>query len=139
MTVDDRPAVVRVRGVSKDFKLYHRRETTLKDVLVRRRRGVYERFPALDDVSFDIRQGEVVGILGRNGSGKSTLLKVLARILVPNRGTIETEGRIAALLELGAGFHPEYSAVENIFLSGAIYGLRRSDLEPRVERIIRFA
>jgi ABC-type polysaccharide/polyol phosphate transport system ATPase subunit len=131
--------VIRVRDVHKDFKLYRRRETTLKEVVLRRRRGVYERFPALDGVSFDVPAGQVLGIVGRNGSGKSTVLKLLARILTPNGGTIETEGRVAAMLEVGAGFHPEYTAVENIFLSGAIYGLRQADLERRVDAILAFS
>ena len=83
--------------------------------------------------------GQALGIFGRNGSGKSTMLKMLARILSPDAGTIAVEGRVAALLEVGAGFHPEYSAIENIFLSGAIYGMSRQELAPRVDDIIAFA
>jgi ABC-type polysaccharide/polyol phosphate transport system ATPase subunit len=107
--------------------------------VLRRRRGVYEEFTAVDDVSFSVPTGQALGIFGRNGSGKSTMLKMLARILSPDAGTIEVRGRIAALLEVGAGFHPEYSAIENIFLSGAIYGLSREELAPRVDDIIAFA
>jgi lipopolysaccharide transport system ATP-binding protein len=134
-----RPGEVRVDQVCKSFRLYQRRETTLKEVVLRRRRGVYEELKALDDVSFGIEPGTAVGIIGRNGSGKSTLLKVLARILEPDSGTVNVGGRLSALLELGAGFHPDYTAIENIFLSGALYGMKRADLEKRVDDIIAFA
>jgi ABC-type polysaccharide/polyol phosphate transport system ATPase subunit len=130
---------IAVTGVSKSFRIYRSRETTLKETVLRRRRGVYEEFTAVDDVSFSVPTGQALGIFGRNGSGKSTMLKMLARILSPDRGTIEVKGRVAALLEVGAGFHPEYSAIENIFLSGAIYGMSREQLEPRVGEIIAFA
>jgi ABC-type polysaccharide/polyol phosphate transport system ATPase subunit len=128
-----------VRGAGKSYRIYHRRETTLKEALIRRRRGVYEELRALDEVSFSIPAGQVVGIFGRNGSGKSTLLKLLARILEPDRGSIHVRGRVAALLEIGAGFHPDYTGIENIFLSGAIYGVPRDVLERRVDDIIAFA
>jgi len=131
--------VIRVSGAGKSYRLYRRRETTLKEALIRRRRGVYEELKALDGISFDVPAGQAVGIFGRNGSGKSTLLKLLARILEPDRGTIEVRGRVAALLEIGAGFHPDYTAIENIFLSGAIYGVPRKHLEQRVDDIIAFA
>ncbi len=137
--VSDREPAIAVAGVSKHFRIYRRRETTLKETLLNRRRGVYEEFTAVDDVSFEVPTGEALGIFGRNGSGKSTMLKMLARILAPDAGTIAVKGRVAALLEVGAGFHPEYSAIENIFLSGAIYGMSREDLAPRVDDIIAFA
>ncbi len=130
---------ITVSGVTKTFRIYRSRETTLKETILRRRRGVYEEFTAVDDVSFTVPKGEALGIFGRNGSGKSTMLKMLARILAPDAGTIDVKGRVAALLEVGAGFHPEYSAIENIFLSGAIYGMSREDLAPRIDEIIEFA
>ncbi len=138
-TEEDPAIAVAVRDVHKHFRLFTQKETSLKATIVRGRRAVYEEFEALKGVSFDVPTGEVLGIIGRNGSGKSTLLKCMARILEPDAGTIEVTGRIAALLEVGAGFHPEYSAIENIFLSGAIYGVPREDLEGRVDEIIRFA
>jgi ABC-type polysaccharide/polyol phosphate transport system ATPase subunit len=137
--VNERGSAIAVSGVSKHFRIYRSRETTLKETLLNRRRGVYEEFTAVDNVSFEVPTGEALGIFGRNGSGKSTMLKMLARILSPDSGTIEVKGRVAALLEVGAGFHPEYSATENIFLSGAIYGMSRQDLAPRVDDIIAFA
>jgi ABC-type polysaccharide/polyol phosphate transport system ATPase subunit len=130
---------ISVSGVSKTFRIYRSRETTLKETLLNRRRGVYEEFTAVDDVSFEVPSGQALGIFGRNGSGKSTMLKMLARILEPDAGAIEVKGRVAALLEVGAGFHPEYSAIENIFLSGAIYGMSREQLSTRVDDIIAFA
>ena len=132
------PAIV-VSHVSKRFRIYRNRETTLKQTVLSGRRGVYEEFTAVDDISFEVPTGQALGIFGRNGSGKSTMLKMLARILAPDGGSIEVKGRVAALLEVGAGFHPEYSAIENIFLSGAIYGMSREELAPRVDEIIAFA
>jgi ABC-type polysaccharide/polyol phosphate transport system ATPase subunit len=131
--------VIRVRDAGKSYRIYRRRETTLKEAMIRRRRGVYEEFAALDGVSFEVPAGEAVGVIGRNGSGKSTLLKLLARILEPDRGSIDVTGRVASLLEVGAGFQPEYTAIENIFLSGAIYGVPRRELERRVDEVIAFA
>ena len=132
-------AAITVDGAKKRYRIYRRRETTLKSTIIRGRRGVYDEFAALDGVSFEIPRGQAVGIVGRNGAGKSTLLKLLARIIEPDEGTIAIDGRVSALLEVGAGFHPEYTAIENIYLSGAIYGISRSDLASRIDDIIEFA
>ncbi|HEX7355889.1 MAG TPA: ABC transporter ATP-binding protein [Mycobacteriales bacterium] len=133
-----RPAVV-VDGVSKSFRLYHERNGSLKAALMRGGRARYEEFPALSDVSLQIPQGSTFGLMGVNGSGKSTLLKCIANILRPDSGTILTAGKLAALLELGSGFHPELSGRENIFLNGSILGLSRSDLDARFDDIVGFA
>ena len=130
---------ITVESVSKSFRIYRRRETTLKETILRGRRGEWEELCAADNLSFTVPGGQALGVIGPNGAGKSTLLKMLARILIPDRGRIVIDGRVSALLELGAGFHPEYSAVENIFLSGAFYGMSRSQLKPRVNSIIAFA
>jgi ABC-type polysaccharide/polyol phosphate transport system ATPase subunit len=130
---------IKVDGAKKRYRIYRRHETTLKSTIIRGRRGVYDEFAALDGVSFEIPQGQAVGIVGRNGAGKSTLLKLLARIIEPDDGRIAIDGRVSALLEVGAGFHPEYTAIENIYLSGAIYGISRRDLASRVDDIIAFA
>ena len=125
-------AAITVDGVKKRYRIYRRHETTLKSTIIRGRRGVYDEFAALDGVSFEIPRGQAVGIVGRNGAGKSTLLKLLARIIDPDAGHITIDGRVSALLEVGAGFHPEYTAIENIYLSGAIYGIpRKRSREPR--------
>ena len=94
---------------------------------------------ALNHVSFDVQQGEFIGVIGKNGSGKSTLLKILTGVLTPTSGKLELEGRIAALLELGAGFNPEYTGIENVYLNGSIMGFSRSDMEARMPQIIEFA
>src|SRR5204862_3917013 len=98
-----------------------------------------EDFWALKDVCFEVKQGEVVGIIGRNGAGKSTLLKLLSRITQPNEGRIELEGRVASMLEVGTGFHPELTGRENIFLNGAILGMRHAEIKRRFDEIVAFA
>jgi ABC-type polysaccharide/polyol phosphate transport system ATPase subunit len=132
------PAVV-VSNVSKMFRLYHERNQHLKTSVMRGGRAKYEDFWAVNDVTFDVQHGETLGIIGHNGSGKSTLLKCLARILVPDKGSIEINGSMAALLELGAGFHGELSGRENIFLNGSILGLSKRDIESRFDEIVDFA
>jgi ABC-2 type transport system ATP-binding protein len=106
---------------------------------MRGRRARYEEFWALRDVSFEVREGSTFGLIGENGSGKSTMLKCIARILRPDHGTIESCGKISALLELGAGFHPELSGRENVYLNGAILGLTKKQLDARFDEIVGFA
>ena len=132
-------AAITVDGVWKNFRLYHERNQFIKAAILRGRRARYEEFWALSDVSFEIPQGATFGIVGSNGSGKSTMLKCLAGILFPDKGSITTRGRLAALLELGAGFHPELSGRENVFLNGAILGMTRKELERRYSDIVEFA
>ncbi len=132
-------SAVHAEGVWKKFKIYHERNQTLKDVLLRMGRAKYEEFWALKDFDIDIPQGQTLGILGRNGSGKSTLLKVVAGILQPNKGTIEVTGRLASLLELGAGFEPDLSGRENVFLNGSILGLTTKETTARFDEIVGFA
>ncbi len=130
---------VRVRDVAKRFRIYHRRNLTLKQALLQRRRGVFEEFLALQGVSFEVEHGGALGIIGENGSGKSTLLKCIVGILEPDAGSIETRGRVAALLELGAGFHPEYTGRENVYLNGALLGLPRRYIDGVMDEIVEFS
>ncbi|MGH9086442.1 MAG: ABC transporter ATP-binding protein [Acidimicrobiales bacterium] len=132
-------AAITVDGVSKRFRLYHDRPTSLKQSITRLNRPQHEEFWAVRDVTLDIPRGSTYGLIGHNGSGKSTLLRMIAGIHRPTTGTIETHGRISALLELGAGFHPELTGRENIFLNAAILGLSRKDIRPKVDEIIEFA
>ena len=132
------PAVA-VHDLWKSFRLYHERNQFLKAAILRGRRARYEEFWALKDVSFEVPVGTTFGVIGSNGSGKSTLLKCLAGILVPERGSVEISGRISALLELGAGFHPELSGRENVFLNGAILGLSKREIAARFDSIVDFA
>jgi ABC-type polysaccharide/polyol phosphate transport system ATPase subunit len=131
--------VIEVKNVWKDFKIYHEINHTLKETLLRRRRSAYESFWALKDVSFEVEEGTTLGIIGENGSGKSSMLKVLAKILRPKRGSVDIQGKISALLELGAGFHPDLTGRENIFLNGSILGLSRREIAGKLEEIIEFS
>ena len=143
--------IIRVRGLSKQYRIGARRARygSLRDSLVaavsaplnalRRRRAEHPSIWALKDVSFDVMPGEVVGIIGRNGAGKSTLLKILTRITEPTEGSADLYGRVASLLEVGTGFHPELTGRENIFLNGAILGMRRAEIARKLDQIITFA
>ena len=130
---------IEVSNMWKSFRLYHEKNQYIKAAVLRGRRARYEEFWAIQDVSFDVPFGSTFGIIGSNGSGKSTMLKCLAKILYPNKGTVSVNGRLAALLELGAGFHYELSGRENIYLNGAILGMSRKDLASRYDEIVEFA
>ena len=134
-------AAIEVEGVTKNFRLYNEKPSSLKERILRYRPGRvrWEPFTALDDINLDIEAGTTVGLLGHNGSGKSTLLKCMAGILQPTAGMVRTVGRMAALLELGAGFHPELSGRENVFLNGSILGLKRAEVERIFDDIVAFA
>jgi ABC-2 type transport system ATP-binding protein len=132
-------SAITVDDVSKQYRLYHERNQSLKAALMRRARVRYEEFWALRDVSFDVPEGATFALIGENGSGKSTLLKCMAHILRPEKGRITTNGKISALLELGAGFHPELTGRENIFLNGSILGLSKKQLNRRFDEIVEFA
>lgn len=131
---------IEVEGVGKRFRLFSDRRTNLKEVLTQRRRKTrYEEFWAVRDITLTIPRGSTFGLVGHNGSGKSTLLKMIAGIHRPTLGTITKHGRVTALLELGAGFHPELSGRENIYLNGAILGMSRKRIDERIEEIIEFS
>jgi ABC-type polysaccharide/polyol phosphate transport system ATPase subunit len=132
-------SAISVESVSKNFRLYTERNQSLKAMALSRTRVRYEEFPALKDVSLEIPAGVTFGLIGENGSGKSTLLKCIARILRPDAGTIRTEGKMSALLELGAGFHPELSGRDNVFMNGAILGLSKKQLSAKFDEIVDFA
>lgn len=134
----DEPAV-RVDGVSKLFRLYHERPTSLKERVVNWRKPSWEELWALRDVHCEIGQAETVGFIGPNGSGKSTLLKLIAGIMRPTEGRIETVGRIASLLELGAGFHPDLTGRENVYMNASILGLTRRQTDRHFQDIVQFA
>ncbi len=130
---------VTVDGVSKSFRLYKDRNQSLKAALLRGGRATYDEFWALKDVSFEIPKGSTFGLIGENGSGKSTMLKCIARILRPDSGRITTSGTLAALLELGSGFHPELSGRENVYLNGSILGMSKSEIDAKFDAIVDFA
>ena len=131
--------VIEVENLSKCYHIYDKPRDRLLQMFQRGRRRLYREFWALADVSLSVRRGETVGIIGRNGSGKSTLLQLICGTLNPSSGSIQVNGRIAALLELGAGFNPEFTGRENVFLNGQILGLTKAEISSRLEEIISFA
>src|SRR5215510_254146 len=152
--------VIRAEGLGKKYRISHQsgrqRYITLRDVLTNKMRAPQqwikrfasdsfsnsrknEDFWALKDVSFDVRQGEALGIIGRNGAGKSTLLKIISRITEPSEGRVRIRGRVASLLEVGTGFHPELTGRENIYLNGSILGMTRSEIRKKFDEIVAFA
>ncbi|MCU1419780.1 MAG: hypothetical protein JWR57_949 [Mycetocola sp.] len=130
---------VSVDNVSKSFRMYHERNQTIKAAVMRGRRSVHEDFWALKDVSFDVPEGSTFGLIGSNGSGKSTLLKCLANIYYPNKGSITHFGKIAAMLEVGSGFHTELSGRDNIFLNGSILGMSKKEITRKFDEIVDFS
>jgi ABC-type polysaccharide/polyol phosphate transport system ATPase subunit len=133
------PGTIVAENVSRRFRVYPTRNVTLKEAIVRRRELRPTDIWALRDVSLEIEPGEAVGFVGRNGSGKTTLLRLIAGIFKPTGGKLAVDGTVGSLLELGAGFHPDFTGRENIFLSGAIYGMKRATIQNRLEEIIEFA
>ncbi len=138
---------IRVQNLSKCFQIYDTPRDRLKQFIMPRLRRIagkkykqyFREFWALNDVSFEIKKGETVGIIGRNGSGKSTLLQIICGILTPTSGAVQTNGRIAALLELGSGFNPEFSGRENVYMNAAVLGLSKSEIDARFDDIAAFA
>ncbi|HYN99896.1 MAG TPA: ABC transporter ATP-binding protein [Actinomycetota bacterium] len=134
-----RPGEIAVRGLWEMFRVYHSRPMGVKERLVRKHKLVYEDFWALKGVDFHVEPGSSLAILGPNGSGKSTLLKCLAGTLTPDRGSVEIGGKVAGLLELGAGFHPDLSGKENIYLNGSILGMKRRQIDALYDEIVEFS
>jgi ABC-type polysaccharide/polyol phosphate transport system ATPase subunit len=132
-------SAIQVRNVAKMYRLYPNPASRLKEMLAFNRRSYHQEFWALDGISFDVARGGALGVIGPNGSGKSTLLEIVAGTLEPTRGRVITQGRMAALLSLGAGFNPEFTGRENVFLNGEIMGLSRKEMERNLPRIERFA
>ena len=130
---------IEVRNVSKSFKVYFDKGNELKEKMLFWKRNRYENRVVLNNISFTVKKGEAVGLIGRNGCGKSTTLKLLTKIIYPDSGSIEMCGRVSSLLELGAGFHPDMSGRENIYTNAAIFGLTKKEIDERLEDIIEFS
>jgi len=130
---------IEVRGVSKFYNLYERPQDRVKELFSLTKKKYHTLYKALDRVSFTVKKGETLGIIGRNGAGKSTLLKLITGVITPSEGSIETHGEISALLELGTGFNPEYTGYENIFLNGSMRGFSDEEMQEKVKEIVDFA
>lgn len=130
---------INVEHISKMYKLYRGRADRLKDALHLSRKKSYQKYYALSDVNFEVKKGETVGLIGTNGAGKSTLLKLITGVLTPSEGQIEVNGKISALLELGAGFNYEYTGMENIYFNGTLMGYTKEQMEEKVPKIVEFA
>ncbi|MDD6059481.1 MAG: ABC transporter ATP-binding protein [Ruminococcus sp.] len=130
---------IEVRNVTKSFKVYLDKGAQLKERLLFRKRNRYEERQVLKGISFDVKKGEAIGLIGHNGCGKSTTLKLLTKIMYPDSGTITMKGRVSSLIELGAGFHPDMSGRENIYTNAAIFGLTKKEIDSRIKRIISFS
>jgi lipopolysaccharide transport system ATP-binding protein len=139
MSSDGMDNAVRIQGICKDYHIYRRPVDRMAEVLSRGRKVRHQTFRALDDVSFDINNGETIGLIGPNGSGKSTLLEILCGTLSPSSGSVQTRGRVAALLELGAGFNPDFTGRENVLLNASIMGIERARVEERFSDVEDFA
>jgi lipopolysaccharide transport system ATP-binding protein len=134
-----REVIISVEGLGKLYQLYDRPQDRLKQAFLWGRKQLYREFWALRDIAFEVKKGDSVGVIGRNGSGKSTLLQIIAGTLVPTTGQVHVRGRVAALLELGSGFNPEFTGRENVYMNGAILGLSRTEIDDLYQQIVDFA
>ena len=136
--IDNDLAII-VKDMSKSFKIYYDKPNTLKERLLFWKRNNTEIRPILTDINLEIKKGETVALIGTNGSGKSTLLKLMTKIIYPNKGYIKTNGKLTSLLELGAGFHPDFTGRENIYFNASIFGLTKKEIDNRLNDIIEFS
>jgi ABC-2 type transport system ATP-binding protein len=130
---------IEVKDVTKKFRIYFDKGHTLKEKTLFRKRRTFEERSVLKGISFEVKKGEAVGLIGHNGCGKSTTLKLLTKIMYPDSGSIEMCGRVSSLLELGAGFHPDMSGRENIYINASIFGLAKKEIDERLEDVIAFS
>jgi ABC-type polysaccharide/polyol phosphate transport system ATPase subunit len=137
--VEKQENVIEVDGVTKRFNIYYDKANTIKEKLLFFKRNKKEKHTVLENINLNIKKGEVVALIGTNGSGKSTLLKLMTKIIYPNEGKIITKGKLTSLLELGAGFHPDFSGRENIYFNASIFGLTRREIDERINQIIEFS
>ena len=135
----DKSLAISVQEVTKVYKLYDRPIDRLKESMSLTHKSYHKDFFALDKLSFDVKKGETVGIIGTNGSGKSTILKIITGVLSPTTGTVEVDGNISALLELGAGFNSDYTGIENIYMNGTMMGFTREQMDAKMQDILDFA
>lgn len=130
---------INVKNIKKTYKLYDKPSLRIKEAFSLSGRKYHKEFDALKDISFRVERGEMLGIIGKNGAGKSTLLKIITGVLTPTEGSVEINGKVSALLELGAGFNPEYTGIENIYLNGSMIGYTEKEMDTKIDDIIQFA
>lgn len=135
----DNNIAIKVNNMTKQFKVYYDKPKTLKERLVFWKNNKVERRTILNDINLEITKGETVALIGTNGSGKSTLLKLMTKIIYPNKGTVKTYGKLTSLLELGAGFHEDFTGRENIYFNASIFGLTRAEIDKKIDSIIEFS
>lgn len=135
----DNNIAIKLKDVTKTFNVFYDKTNTLKEKLLFWNRAKKNTRVVLKDINLEIKKGEVVALIGVNGSGKSTLLKLMTKIIYPNKGTVETYGKLTSLLELGAGFHPDFSGRENIYFNASIFGLTRQEIDKRIDEVIEFS
>ena len=135
----EKQAAIEVKNMTKKFKVYYDKPNTLKERLVFWKNNKAEERTVLKNISLDIKKGETVALIGVNGSGKSTLLKLMTKIIYPTSGTLKTNGKLTSLLELGAGFHDDFTGRENIYFNASIFGLTRKEIEAKIDDIIKFS
>ena len=138
-SVESKVTAIKIEGLSKLYKLYDKPSDRMKEALGLTRKKKYKEHYALLDIDFEVHKGETVGIIGTNGSGKSTILKIITGVLNPTKGNVEIDGRISALLELGAGFNMEYTGIENVYLNGTMIGFSKEEIDSRLQAILEFA
>lgn len=139
MSKKENNVAIKVENMSKSFKLFYDKPSTLKERLVFWNKKKSETRTVLSNIDLEIKKGETVALVGTNGSGKSTLLKLMTKIIYPTKGKINTQGKLTSLLELGAGFHPDFTGRENIYFNASIFGLTRKEIENRIDDIIKFS
>ena len=139
MKKQDSQYAIEVRNLYKSFKLNSDKPRTIKEKLLFSNRNKVERIEILKNINLDIEKGETIALIGTNGSGKSTLLKLMTKIIYPTKGSIKTRGKLTSLLELGAGFHPDFTGRENIYFNASIFGLTKQEIESRIDEIIEFS
>ena len=135
----NKDVAIEVKDLYKNFTVYYDKANTIKERLIRFGKGKKEEREILKGINLEIKKGDVVGLIGINGSGKSTLLKLMTKIIYPTKGTVETQGKLTSLLELGAGFHPDFSGRENIYFNASIFGLTKKEIDKRLDQIIDFS
>ena len=138
--MENKNNAIEVRNLYKKFKVQYDKPNTMKESIIQAfKKKEIEYHQVLKNINIDIKKGETIALIGTNGSGKSTLLKLMTKILYPDQGTLETNGKLTSLLELGAGFHPDFTGRENIYFNASIFGLSRKDIDKRIEDIINFS